>query len=115
MIWRAPTESKKVDAQSGAEIAMEILISLQSGGNLIHDCGFMDVGITGSLDQLVLCDEVIGMAKRYCQSVAVDDDRIGFDTIKAVGPGGELFERRTYLPIFPQRYLDAYYHGTPRL
>ena len=23
---------------------MEILISLQSGGNLIHDCGFMDVG-----------------------------------------------------------------------
>ena len=91
------TESKKVDAQSGAEIAMEILISLQSGGNLIHDCGFMDVGITGSLDQLVLCDEVIGMAKRYCQSVAVDDDRIGFDTIKAVGPGGNyLSEEHTF-------------------
>ncbi|MDO4542800.1 MAG: trimethylamine methyltransferase family protein [Bacillota bacterium] len=91
------TESKRVDAQSGVETAMEVLISLESGGNLIHDCGFMDIGMTGSLDQLVFCDEVISMAKRYCRSVEVDEDRIGFDTIASVGPGGNfLGEEHTF-------------------
>lgn len=91
------TESKKVDAQAGLECGMEVLISLQSGGNLIHDCGFIDIGMTGSLDHLVFCDEIISMAKRYCAGVEVDDDRIGFDTVKAVGPSGNfLSEEHTF-------------------
>lgn len=35
---------------------------MMTGGNLIHDCGFMDIGMTGSVDHLVLYDEIISMA-----------------------------------------------------
>lgn len=112
------TESKRVDAQAGIEVAMQAIISLQSGGNLIHDCGFMDVGMTGSLDHLVLCDEIISMAKRYCHGVEVDDERIGFDTVAAVGPGGNFlgeehtfnfFRSDVWTPtLFERRPYDAW-------
>ena len=90
-------ESKKIDAQIGMEVAMEAMISLMSGGNLVHDCGFMDVGITGSADALVLCDEIIGMAKRYCTNFEVSDEAIGLETVAKVGPSGNfLAEEHTF-------------------
>jgi trimethylamine--corrinoid protein Co-methyltransferase len=86
------TESKKIDAQAGIEVSMEAMISLLTGGNLIHDCGFMDIGMTGSVDHLVLCDEIISMAKRYCKSFEVSDETICVDTIAEVGPGGNFLK-----------------------
>ncbi|HMM07176.1 MAG TPA: trimethylamine methyltransferase family protein [Clostridiales bacterium] len=86
------TESKKIDAQAGIEVSMEAMISLLTGGNLIHDCGFMDIGMTGSVDHLVLCDEIISMAKRYCKGFEVSDETICIDTITEVGPGGNFLK-----------------------
>lgn len=100
------TEAKKIDAQAGIECAFEVMISLLSGGNLIHDCGFLDVGMTGSLDHLVLCDEIIAMAKRYCAAVTVDDDRIGLDNIAAVGPGGNFLASEHTFRYFRSEFWE---------
>lgn len=106
------TDSKKVDAQAGMESAMQAMVSLLSGGNLVHDCGFMDIGMTGSLTQLVVCDEIVGMAKRYCQGVLVDDDRIDIENIRQVGPGGNFltsmhtakyFRKEIWMPSLIER------------
>ena len=79
------------------EVAMEAMISLMSGGNLVHDCGFMDVGITGSADALVLCDEIISMAKRYCTNFEVSDETLPLETVDRVGPCGNfLAEEHTF-------------------
>jgi trimethylamine--corrinoid protein Co-methyltransferase len=84
------TEAKTIDAQAGMEVAMQTLISLMTGGNLIHDFGFMDIGMMGSLSHLVVCNEVAGMAKRYCRGIDINADTIDIENIKQVGPGGNF-------------------------
>ena len=84
------TDSKAIDAQSAIESTMQIINALGTGGNLIHDVGFADLGMTGSIEQLVMCDEIIGMAKRLFNGITVDTDQIAFDVVKKVGPGGNF-------------------------
>ncbi len=106
------TDSKAVDAQAGIECSMQTMISMLTGGNLVHDCGFTDIGLTGSLTMLYVCNEIIGMAKRYCDGVAVNEDRIGLEYIDEVGPGGnfmaseqtmEYFRTEFYYPDIMER------------
>lgn len=106
------TESKRVDAQAGIEATFEIMMSLLTGGNLVHDCGYMDIGMTGSLTMLCVCDEIIGMAKRYCDGVKVSEERIGLEYIDEAGPGGnflqsehtvEYFRTEFYYPTLIER------------
>ncbi len=100
------TESKKIDAQMGVEVAMEAMISLFTGGNLVHDCGFMDIGITGSADALVLCDEIISMAKRYGRGFDVTDESIDFETTKEVGPGGNFLGAANTFKYFRTEFWE---------
>ena len=100
------TESKKIDAQAGIEVSMEALVSLMTGGNLIHDCGFMDIGMTGSADHLVLCDEIIGMAKRYCANFEVSDDTICVANTAAVGPGGNFLGAEHTFKYFRSEFWE---------
>lgn len=79
-----------VDAQAGFESALQIFMNEATGANLIHDIGFMDFGLTGSCQHMVMCDEIIGCVRRFRQSFEVNDDTLAFDTIAEVGPGGNF-------------------------
>jgi len=81
------SESKQVDAQAAVEISMQILLSALSGASLVHDVGFLDCADIGSLELLVLADEVIAMAKRIMRGVEVKPQTIMLDLIEKVGPG----------------------------
>ena len=83
------TESKIVDEQSAVESSMQILTNALSGTNMVHDVGFMDGAMSGSLDQLVLCDEIIGFAKRIREGINFDEKSFALDLIDQIGPGGE--------------------------
>ena len=83
------TESKIVDEQSAIESSMQILTNALSGTNMVHDVGFMDGAMSGSLDQLVLCDEIIGFARRIREGINFDEKSFALDLIDTVGPGGE--------------------------
>ena len=106
------SDSKVVDAQSATESTMQIVNALGTGGNLIHDVGFMDLGMTGSIEQLVMCDEIIGMAKRLFEGIKIDKEQLAFDVIKEVGPGGNFLMadhtamhfRETWSPDLIDRY-----------
>ena len=68
-----------------------------SGANLIHDVGYLEDGLAGSYEQLVLTDEIIGMVKRFITGVIVNDNTLALDVIEKVGPGGNfLAEDHTY-------------------
>ncbi|MGN0659680.1 MAG: trimethylamine methyltransferase family protein [Emergencia sp.] len=98
------TEAKVVDAQAGMECMLQMMVSLLGGGNLIHDCGFIDIGLTGSLTHLVACNEMIGMAKRVACGIDVDDDLIGLDTIAEVGPGGNFLSTKHTFKYFKKEH-----------
>jgi trimethylamine--corrinoid protein Co-methyltransferase len=69
---------------------MNALVAGQSGVNLIHDCGYLAGGMVGSVEQAVIANEIVGMAKRIIQGVKVDDDHLAVDVIREVGPGGNF-------------------------
>ncbi|MCW4011909.1 MAG: trimethylamine methyltransferase family protein [Candidatus Bathyarchaeota archaeon] len=95
------TDSKVPDAQASYEKALQQVLVGFTGGNLIHNAaGMLDKMITGSLEQMVIDNEIIGMVKRIMRGIEVNTDTLAADVIDKVGPGGhflgEKHTRRLY-------------------
>ena len=91
------TDAKSIDAQAGIESSFSILAQGLAGLNLIHDVGYLDMGMVCSAEMLVMGDEVIGMTKRMIRGIEVTKETLARDVIQKVGPGGHfLLEDHTY-------------------
>jgi trimethylamine---corrinoid protein Co-methyltransferase len=84
------SEAKVLDSQAAIESAFQVLLAGLSGATLVHDVGFLDCAQIGSLDMLVMNDEIIAMARRVMRGVDVTDDTLMLDLIDEIGPGGEF-------------------------
>lgn len=82
------SDAKVVDQQAAIEATISIAIAALSGANLIHDVGYIESGLVGSYDMLVMSDEIIGMVKHILRGIAVDDEHLALHVIDRVGPGG---------------------------
>lgn len=83
------SDAKTTDLQAAIESTMQILLSSLSGATLVHDIGFLDCADIGSLEMLVMNDEIIAMTKRIMRGIDVDSDTLMLDLIDEVGPSGE--------------------------
>jgi trimethylamine--corrinoid protein Co-methyltransferase len=86
------TDSKVLDEQAAIEAALSINMALLSGATFMHDNGYLESGMTGSLFQLVMDDEIIGMARAICGGLPVNEVTLAVDVIDRVGPGGHYLE-----------------------
>jgi trimethylamine--corrinoid protein Co-methyltransferase len=105
------TESKVLDLQAAIEGTVQVILSGLSGATLVHDIGFLDNTDTGSLEMLVMTDEVIAMARRIMRGVEVSDDTLMLDLIDQIGPAGEFMSaeetaRRCRAEIWVPRLMD---------
>ena len=108
------SDAKLPDVQAGAESALWILWTELSGANLVHDVGYIESGLTCSLEMMVTCDEIIGCVRRLVSPFELSPESLALDVIDQVGPGGDylatahtrrhfkecwypaIFDRRTY-------------------
>jgi len=91
------SDSKCFDEQASLEGAMSMFLSALSGGNLIHDVGYVESGLTSSYEMLAVMDEVAGFVKRILGGIEVSPQMLALDVIDEVGPGGEyLTHTHTY-------------------
>jgi trimethylamine--corrinoid protein Co-methyltransferase len=99
------TDSKIVDEQAGIETAISILMTQLSGPNLNHDVGYIEYGSTASLENLIICDDIIGMVRRIAKGINVNEETLAVDVIDQIGPGGHFlahehtmnwFKKETY-------------------
>ncbi len=88
------SESKSMDIQAAIECTLQVLLSGLSSTTLVHDAGFLDCADIGSLEMLVLTDEIIGMARRVLRGIEVTDETLMLDLIHEVGPGGHFIATR---------------------
>ena len=106
------TDSKSLDQQAAIESAFWILFPALSGGHLAHDIGFMESGVCGSMELIVLCDEVIGMVKKIRKGIVVNKETLALEVINKVGPGGTFIDtehtsknfRENWQPNFFDRF-----------
>jgi Trimethylamine:corrinoid methyltransferase len=98
------TDSKESDAQMGLEAAFSILHAGMSGTCLIHGCGQMEYGLSGSLELLVMGDEVMGMTRRIIKGVEVNEERLARGVIDSVQPGGHYLGEEHTLKYFRNEF-----------
>jgi len=97
------TDAKEIDAQAGAEAANSLLMTAMSGANLIHDVGYMDSGMTSSLEFLTICNDIIGSIKRILNNVEVSEETLAVDLIDETGPGGTFLNTQHTVDRFKER------------
>jgi trimethylamine--corrinoid protein Co-methyltransferase len=111
------TDAKEVDEQAALEGAISILFAGLSGADLVHDVGFIEGAMTGSLQMAVMSDEVISFVKRLMRGIEVTPATLATDVVKAVGTNGnyigtdhtlEYYKREFWFPslIDRQRWDD---------
>jgi len=88
------SDSQVVDAQAGMEIGELAFLSLAAGSNLNHDVGYLDFGLTASLELIVIVDEYISLNRRLFGGVEVSPETLAVDTVRQVGPGGDFLSTK---------------------
>jgi trimethylamine--corrinoid protein Co-methyltransferase len=86
----ACSDSKLFDEQAALEGALWTMVTALAGGNMSHDVGYIDSGLTSSMEMTVMGDEVIGLVRRFMRGVEVSDETMALDVIDRVGPGGHF-------------------------
>ncbi len=94
------TDAQLFDQQAAMEAGFNLLMTALAGGNLIHDLGYIGVGLTFSLEYLVLCNEGVGVVKFMTRGVEVTPRTLALDVIEKVGPGGHFLNEQHTLDHF---------------
>jgi len=90
------SDAKVMDQQAAVEAAFACIMATLSGANLVHDVGYLESGLTGSYDMLVMANEIIAMTKRIMKGININEETLALDVIDKVGPGGNfLLEKHT--------------------
>jgi trimethylamine--corrinoid protein Co-methyltransferase len=86
------SDSKLFDEQAAMEATINIATAALIGGNMIHDVGYLEQGLTSSPDLMVASDEIISMVKRILRGIRTQDEDLALKVIDDVGPGGHYLE-----------------------
>lgn len=86
------SDAKIFDAQAAAEAALTLFENTSNGANLIHDVGYLDCAMTGSLEFLYFNNEIIGWLKQYLHKVEINEETLALDLIHEIGPDGNFLE-----------------------
>ncbi len=102
----AVNASPTVDAQSTYETAFSLQAAILSHSHLInHACGWLEGGLTASLEKVVVDAELLRNWAAILKPVQFDDDDLAVEAIKDVPVGGHFFGSAHTLA----RYESAFY------
>jgi len=94
------TDAYIIGAQAGAEITYQILLTMLSGADLVHDVGILYHSAIGSAEIDVFVDEIIDMVKVTMGGIDINEETIPLDLIDRVGPGGNYISEKHTLKHF---------------
>lgn len=106
--WRsaAGTASNAPDVQADAETQLALWGAVLAGANMIfHACGWLEGGLTHSLEKFITDIEAMQTIAEAMRPVAAGADEIGFDAIAEIAPGGHFFAAAQTMA----RYQTAFY------
>jgi trimethylamine--corrinoid protein Co-methyltransferase len=106
--WRcsSATAANAADAQAAYESQMSLWGALLGGCNFIlHAAGWLEGGLTASLEKFMLDVEMLQMFAEVFQPVATSSEEIALEAVEEAGIGGHFFATSHTM----QRYRDAFY------
>jgi trimethylamine---corrinoid protein Co-methyltransferase len=88
------TDANTLDEQWAAEEFATALLGALQRSTLVHDVGYLEVGLQSSFESLVFGDECLAWARAFAAGVEVSEATLALEEIAAVGPGGHFLARR---------------------
>ncbi len=101
------SDSKTVDQQAATDAALTMLVDALAGGHLIHDSGYLESGLTGSLAQLAICDEIAAWIRAAIGPVEITDETLALDLIDRLGPDGSFLEADHTIAHYRERWYPT--------
>ena len=95
-----------VDAQAIYETQMAMWGATLGGANFVaHAAGWMEGGLTGSMEKFIVDIEMLQQMAELMQPVVFDEDDLAFEAMRDVGSGGHFFGTQHTM----DRYETAFY------
>ena len=69
---------------------MSMSVGAVCGISLIQGIGYLQSGLTGSYEMVVICNEIARMLRRMLKGTQVDEDTLAVETIMEAGHGGSF-------------------------
>jgi trimethylamine--corrinoid protein Co-methyltransferase len=101
------SESKLVDQQAGIEAALTLMANALAGSHLVHDLGYLESGLTGSLAQLAICDELVSWIRTSLTEIEINEETLALDVIDEIGPDGHFIDSEHTLAHFRERWYPT--------
>ena len=92
------SDSKWVDAQRGAEVALTNVLAAASGANMVAEClGNMGAYMAMSYEGFLCDNDILGACGRVLRSIEVTDDTLSYNVIRetVTGSGHYLDKEQT--------------------
>jgi len=84
------TDSKLLDEQAIFEATLSLYGATLRGGHMIHDLAYMESGLMGSLELLVIEDEIVSWIKASMRGLEIDEETLALDLIHEHGLSGDF-------------------------
>jgi trimethylamine--corrinoid protein Co-methyltransferase len=110
------TDSKVVDAQTGFESGLGLILAALARVNIVSGPGMLATENCQSLEKLVIDNEICGMAYRLVDGVSQGGSALATEIIAKVGPGGHfLAEKHTRENLLGEQFMpsDVFSRLTP--
>jgi trimethylamine--corrinoid protein Co-methyltransferase len=110
------TDAEVVNAQAGAEITYQVLVSALAGADLVHDVGLVYHATTISPELIVFTDQIIDMVNVLMDGIEINDETLPIGLIERLGPKSNYLTedhtlkhfRRLWVPrIFDRSFTKA--------
>jgi trimethylamine--corrinoid protein Co-methyltransferase len=98
--------SNAPDAQATYESEMSIWACVLGHCNIVkHALGWIEGGLCTSYEKIIMDAEMLQMMAAFVEPLAFDDDALGIEAMREVGPGSHFFQAQHTLA----RYESAFY------
>ena len=102
------SDSNAHDEQNALERSLSSICAIGAGNDIVMNSGMFATGLTISLEQLVIDDEINGMINRIMRGIEVEDDDIAVECIDEVGPGGDfMMEDHTLERLYEGEFYQS--------
>lgn len=102
------TASKLPDGQAMLESAVSMQAAILCGANFIlHSAGWLEGGLSMGYEKFMLDADYCGSVATYLRGLTFDDDTLGLDAFREVGPGKHFFGCRHTLKHYETAFWDS--------
>ncbi|MEM2357323.1 MAG: trimethylamine methyltransferase family protein [Candidatus Bathyarchaeia archaeon] len=109
------TDSKLPDGQACIEKSMQITLAALMKPDTMTGAGGIDSVKTASLEQLVIDNEIIGIAKRIAKGIEVNEETIAYHVVERVKHGGHfLADKHTAQYYLKEHYIPKLFDRNTR-